>query len=161
MSGKLPRAAVFVIMVGLILLGTLCAGVGLSVLHAFRRTLVNGSLAAKGGVPLVVEVSPARWRWHDTVNIIMHTGTLLNDVSFESSSARIGTNQTSRSKLTLVAADRDGRTYPARLSGCLGTKLVFTFGDSIPRFTSIERLEFTSEQDMTVTYILWLDCTPL
>lgn len=160
MSGKLVRAAVFLFLAGLLLVGALSAGFLWSNFHMFRRPLMSGSLAAKGGVPLVVEMSPARWRWHDTVNIIMHTGTLLNNVSFESSSVRIGTNQTSRSRLTLVAADRDGRTYPARLSGYGGNQLVFTFADAIPRFTSIERLEFTSDQDMTVKYMLWLDCTP-
>jgi hypothetical protein len=64
------------------------------------------------------------------------------------------------SHVTLSAQDKNGKVYQAVLNAYTGYKLVFSFGDKIPWHTHITEIKMTSEKDMAIKSIFWLDCTP-
>jgi hypothetical protein len=163
MQEKMKKIVVRIIsslaVIGL-LLGAACGLFWWSYFHAFERSVLDAPRTVGEKQPLSLEVSPAKCRWHKTLNVIVYTDTFMHDVAIDKGTVFLGGNRTLPSQVTLSAQDKKGKSYQAVLKGYLAHKLVFSFSDEIPRHTPISRIMMCSEKDIVVKSMLWLDCTP-
>lgn len=129
-------------------------------IHSFKIEVLDNPTTVGEQQPLSIMIAPSKCRWHNTLNIIVFTETRMHDVSIDQSTVFLEKNRKMPSHVNLSALDSDGKIYHAVLNGYTGYKLVFSFGDKIPRCTPITEIKMTSEKDLAVQSILWLDCTP-
>jgi hypothetical protein len=153
------QVAVVLATIGL-LIAFVCGVFWWSHIHSFKVDVLDNPITVGEQQPLSITIAQSKCRWHNTLNIIVLTDTHMHDVSIEQSTVFLEKNRTMPSHVTLSAQDKNGKVYQAVLNAYTGYKLVFSFGDKIPWHTHITEIKMTSEKDMAIKSIFWLDCTP-